>query len=107
MSMEARETWLSSGRGGTYIELSVTPGASHSAIKGVNRWRNCLEVAVSERARDGQANMGLIYFFSQLMDVPHDRINITDGHRSRQKKIFVEGITPEKVLEKISEVMTL
>ncbi len=98
-------TWLSRGEGGTYVDILVTPGASNSTFKGVNEWRDCLEVAVEGRAREGRANKCLIQMFSKLLGVSKDRINITGGQRSRQKKIFVTGLTPESVLKKIREVI--
>ncbi len=87
------------------MELTVTPGASVSCIKGVNRWRNRLEVSVEGRAQEGEANGGLIELLSKVFGVSPNSLTITGGAKSRHKTVFAEGLTAETVGERIREVI--
>lgn len=94
--------WLSAGKGGTYIHVIVSPGASKDMIKGIDRWRGSMEISVVEKAEEGKANNAVVQLISEILDIPASTVNIAAGKRSRRKKIFVKDMEAKKIFDKLS-----
>ncbi len=80
---------------GVTIECRVTPRASRSAVKGVRD--GVLLVALNAPPLEGRANEALIEFLADLLDVPKSRICIMSGEHSRNKVVFVKGLSSREV----------
>ncbi len=94
--------WLSAGKGGTYIDVIVTPNASEEGVKGIDQWRELIEISVTEKAEEGKANKAVVKQISDILDVPVSSVSIASGKKARRKKIFVEYMKPENAINKLS-----
>ncbi|KAM7207964.1 hypothetical protein V8F20_001758 [Naviculisporaceae sp. PSN 640] len=83
--------------GGTlYIRCHVKPGAS-KAREGVTSVNDeAVEVCVSARAQEGEANKAVVKLFSEVLNVPKSDLQITQGHKSRSKTIALAVDTSEE-----------
>lgn len=82
---------------GVTIECYVTPRAAKSKIKGVRV--GALAVALNAPPVEGKANKALIEFIADLLSIPKSRVSIIKGETSRNKLVFVKGITKKKAEE--------
>jgi hypothetical protein len=58
-----------------------------------------LKIKVTAPPREGKANRELIKFLSKLFGVAKSRIAILSGESSRNKRIFISGISSAEVKE--------
>ncbi|KAK1757219.1 hypothetical protein QBC47DRAFT_422198 [Echria macrotheca] len=94
--MTTRAIWYVTGtkkspHGTLYINCNVKPGASKSreGIAAVDD--EAIEVCVSAQAREGEANKAVIKLLSEVLSLPKSDLQITQGHKSRNKTIAVVG----------------
>ena len=80
------------------INAEVKPGSKRTEITGVNEWRECIEIAVRERAQHDYANREVIQFLSFLFSTSQNKIAIVKGERTRKKCIIIMGKTKEEIL---------
>jgi uncharacterized protein (TIGR00251 family) len=80
---------------GLLIEVHVVPRASRSKIVGVHDGR--LKVALDAPPVDGRANEALLSLFAGLLRIPLRRISLRRGESSRQKAVFLEGVTEHEL----------
>ncbi|MCE4625467.1 MAG: DUF167 domain-containing protein [Desulfurococcales archaeon] len=52
----------------------------------------------------GRANASLIRFVSRALGVSPHKVDIVYGHRSRVKTVYVEGVDPDTLAERLAEV---
>ncbi len=78
---------------GVVIDVRVIPRAARSSIAGTRN--NALLVRVQAPPVEGAANNELIAVIARAMDVPRSSVSIVAGDRSRNKRVFVAGITRE------------
>ncbi|MCL4499584.1 MAG: DUF167 domain-containing protein [Chloroflexi bacterium] len=90
--------------GGSHIEVWLQPRASKTRI--VGRRENGLKVAVCAPPVEGKANEELIKLMSDFLDLPKSKISIKAGSKSRNKLVYVEGMTPEEVQERITKAIS-
>jgi len=74
---------------GCVISIDASPGASKTAVAGVNEWRGALQVKIAAPPRDGEANEELLRFLSEKLSVPRKELRILHGQRSSTKSIYV------------------
>jgi uncharacterized protein (TIGR00251 family) len=84
------------------IKIKVQPRASKSRIVGV--LGDALKVTLTAPPVDGAANAACIEFFSRLMDLPKNRIEIISGQTGRTKLLKIFGIKSADLKEKIEDV---
>ena len=84
-------TWWSPAEGGIIVRVRVTPGATRDEIVGVRGDR--LAVRVRARAVEGKANTALIDVLAPALGVRSRSVVIRRGERSREKSIFVAGLS--------------
>jgi uncharacterized protein (TIGR00251 family) len=80
------------------LNVEVKPGSKKTEIRGVDEWRECIEIAVRERAERGSANQELVRFLSSLFSLPSNQITIVKGERSRKKSIRISGLTKDELV---------
>ena len=78
----------------TVIALHIQPGAKRSAICGM--FGDALKIAIQAPPVDGKANSALRTFISDRLGLPVATITIISGVSGRDKRVRVEGITPEQ-----------
>ena len=88
---------LTPGAGGVYISLHVQPGAGRDAVTGL--FGTSLKVALKAPPVDGKANSALLRFLAGVLGVPRSGLELCAGASSRDKKVFVAGLTLEQTEE--------
>ena len=83
--------FLKKNRNGAELLVYLTPGSKYERIIGAVNINNTIAVKISVRSRpiDNMANIDLIQFLSDVLDVPKSSISIISGHSSRLKKIHI------------------
>ena len=81
------------GPRGLTFPVKVQPGASQSAIQGIEG--EFLKVRLAAPPVDGQANEELIRLLSRLLHLPKSKISIRAGVFSRQKVLLLEQFPEE------------
>jgi uncharacterized protein len=80
---------LRDGRGGTYIEVQLRPGARKERVLG---WQDgVLRVEVTAPALEDRANRALVALLAKVLGVPKGAVALTKGGHSRRKTLHVEG----------------
>ncbi len=88
---------------GVILRVEVVPGASESSWIGFDEWRKAVKVRVAAPPRDGKANEELLRFVADSLVLPHGRISLVSGGKSRQKELLVTGIDAKALLRKLKE----
>ena len=70
----------------TLIDISVTPNARRTELKGFDSWRKRILVGVKEQPIRNRANREVIGFFSKLFAAD---VEIVSGAKSREKTLQV------------------
>lgn len=84
---------------GLLLFCHVQPGASNTKIMGI--YGTTLKIALAAPPVDGKANKELCVFFAKLLNLPKTSVSITSGQTSRNKTLFLPGITLEQLSAKI------
>ena len=82
------ESWSKIHSKGTLLQLYIQPGASSNQLSGKHGER--LKVKIKAPTRDGEANDGVISYFSEILKIPKSKIFLIRGESSRQKDLLVE-----------------
>jgi uncharacterized protein len=77
----------------TIVNIRVIPRAGKSGIAGMrgDAWL----VRLNAPPVDGAANSELVEVLADALGVPKRSVSIVSGERSRQKRVKIEGLTPE------------
>ena len=86
---------LSAAENGVYISLHIQPGAKREAVAGL--FGTSLKIALNAPPEDGKANAALLRFLAGKLGVPKRQIELCSGASSRDKRVFVSGLTIEQV----------
>lgn len=77
------------------LQVRVTPRAGRNEVVG---WRDdVLLVRLAAPPLDGKANDALLRFLAETLNVPPWDLALTRGHRSRLKRVVVDGLSPHEV----------
>ena len=89
-------------KSGILIEIHANPGASKTGIRGLHCDR--LKLAVAARPVEGAANEAICRFLSDFLSVPLTRIHLIRGEQSRQKTVFIETETPDRMIALLNAI---
>lgn len=81
---------------GVIITLHVLPNAPKSEV--VGEYNGALKVKIKAPPVDGKANKAIIEFFSELLNVAKNKIEILKGDKSKHKRVLVRGLTAAGIL---------
>ena len=76
---------------GVIFVLRVVPRASRSEIAGIQD--ESLKIRITAPPVEGRANEACITLLSDFLQVPRSRIAILGGSKTKNKRVFVGGIT--------------
>lgn len=93
------EKILEKKKNGTLLKTKVKPNSQNFKIDEINPWRNQLKIKVTSKPEKGKANRELL---NELKTNLNKKIKITVGKKSREKKLLIENITPEEVIQKLN-----
>jgi len=72
-----------------HLRVRALPRASRNEVVGVSDGR--LRVRVTAAPADGKANAAVIRLLAKLLRVPASSIELTSGHKRRDKHFLVRG----------------
>ncbi|MFY9680488.1 MAG: DUF167 domain-containing protein [Candidatus Sulfotelmatobacter sp.] len=87
--------------GGVSFTVKIHPRARKDAITG--EFGDALKLSLTSPPVDGRANEACIEFFAKLLMVPRSSVTIASGQTSRQKVIWVSGLSAEEVRRRIAK----
>ncbi len=79
----------------TKISVHAHPGARRNEITGLRE--GVWELKVAAPPVDGKANVKLVKYLAEVLDVPKSAIIILSGESGRKKVIEIHGLTPEEI----------
>lgn len=92
--------------GAVLVDVDVTPSADRDAFPaGYNEWRERVEARVRAPAEDGEANRALCEIVARALDVDAGRVGVKSGHKSRRKRLIVEGCSTAEVERALGGVL--
>lgn len=83
------------------IQCEISPNSKRNAIKGVNEWRNRLQIDILEPAISNKANIELISYLSKILKIDKKQIRISSGHKTRLKSVLLEWVSAEEIQQRI------
>jgi uncharacterized protein (TIGR00251 family) len=79
------------------LVVKITPNASKNEIL---RWEeNQLVIRIQGIPEKGKVNNNLINFLAKTLGIAKSQIKIVSGHKSRLKKLDIQGITLKQISE--------
>lgn len=90
------------GKNGALLLLYIQPGAAKTGLKGTHGSSPTrLKLAVHAPPVDGAANEAVVLWLSKALGISKSKIFILSGDLSRQKNIWIEGISSSLVLHSL------
>jgi len=100
-SQEYDAAWVVAS-GGVYINIHAQPGARREKICGMHG--DAMKIAVRQAPQDGKANDAIIDFLADALCLSRQDVDMSSGHTSRRKRLFVKGDTKQITL-RIEELL--
>jgi uncharacterized protein (TIGR00251 family) len=76
---------------GIIFNIRVLPRSSRSGVAGIRN--GALKIKITAPALEGRANEACIAFLADLFGVPRKSVSILGGLKSKNKRVFVAGLT--------------
>lgn len=99
-SSQNRYPFIEATPKGLYLRVRLQPRSSRNVIDGVQG--GCLKLRLTAPPVEGEANKALVEFLSGLLHIKKSSIEIESGLKSREKRVRIDGLTPEALEEIIS-----
>ncbi len=82
-----------------YLKVRVTPGAREDTLVG---WRgDVLRLRVRATAERGKANEAALRLLAARLNLPPGKLGLARGAASRDKLVFVDGLSENELRERI------
>jgi len=78
---------------GIILSIRTQPGSSKNHI--IGEYGGRLKLAVTAAPEKGKANKAVIELLSDSLHIPESSIHIISGESSRDKRLMIEGLSPE------------
>jgi hypothetical protein len=87
------------------LPVRVIPRASKTAIAG---WRgDAVLVRLAAPPVEGAANDALVAYLARALGVPRRQVSIVAGHKSRDKRVAIDGLTEGDVSARVSAILNV
>ncbi len=83
------------------LAIKVQPRAKNNTVRG-RLPDGRIKISLTSPPVDGKANLALIAFLSDELQLPKNAIVIKSGFTSREKRVFVDGLDEERVLKMLN-----
>jgi uncharacterized protein (TIGR00251 family) len=83
------------------INVKLKPRASRCAVKVSGP--KVVEVSVTSPPIDNRANVHLIDYLSDILDIAKTSLSIIKGGHSRNKVVSIDGLLEDEVFERLSK----
>lgn len=80
---------------GVILSIRTQPGSRKNRI--IGEYGGRLKLAVTAAPEKGKANKAVIELLADILCVNESSIHIISGESSRDKRLMIEGLTPEYV----------
>jgi len=91
---------------GTTIDLFVIVDSKKSIFPaGLNKWRKRIDVKVSAKAKDNQANLEVVKIIAEFFNKPTKNVSIISGKKSKQKTVLIKNLSANTVTKKLKELL--
>ncbi|WP_448576640.1 DUF167 domain-containing protein [Thermomicrobium sp.] len=92
-------------RAGPAVEfwVQVQPRAQRAEIAGSRG--DALLVRVPAPPRDGEANEAVLRLLGETLHLPRGRVRIVAGTAQRRKRVRIDGLTSEELLERLAPIL--
>ena len=90
---------IKSYKDGSLLEVYVQPKASRTQI--VGPFGEALKIKLKAPPVEGRANEELRAFLAKILGLPQKRIKLLSGLTSRRKSIYISGVTPQEIRQRI------
>ena len=84
---------------GVIFSLRVLPRSSRTGIAGIQG--EALKIRITAPPLEGRANEACVTVLADLFGVPRSSVEIIGGSKTRNKRVFVEGITRKAAMESL------
>lgn len=90
---------------GVTIAVRAQPGAKKTAMTGIYGDGSAaqLRIAVQAPPVEGRANLALIAFLAELLEIPRNTVELLTGELSRNKVFLLRGVTLATIQARLSE----
>lgn len=88
---------------GAVLAVRAIPRAGRSGIAG--RRGHALLVRIAAAPVDGAANDELIAILARALDLPRRQIAVVAGDRARDKRVLIEGVSPQSLESRLSAIL--
>ncbi|GAB4508888.1 MAG: hypothetical protein OHK0046_02680 [Anaerolineae bacterium] len=99
-----RDFKITDAKGGAAFTVRVVTRAVKTGIVGIQEDGALKVRLMATPAGDESANVELVNFLSEVLEVPVDKIEIVAGGEGRDKLVSVEGITTTDVEAKLGSL---
>lgn len=89
--------------GGCLLRVKVIPKGKKLSVVGVIG--ESLKVSLTAAAERGEANRQLQEYLAELLGIPSSSVVLKAGLTSRNKLVFLAGVDPERVLQRLQAVL--
>ena len=87
------------------IRVHVSPGARKNQVVGMTT-DGVIKIKISSPPVEGKANIGLVKYLSDVLNVPVSKIKIEHGEKSRDKLLRLSGISLEEASERLKKLIS-
>ncbi len=86
---------------GVIVRVKVIPRSSKTAVDGV--YQGFLKIHLTSAPVENAANKTLISFLARKLKIPKSAVQIVGGAKSREKRLAINGVNKQDILNLILE----
>jgi uncharacterized protein (TIGR00251 family) len=91
---------------GVILAIEVSPSSGREKfISGYDPWRRSLRCSVKSPPVHGRANREVIESLGRILGVPAASVQVISGATQSRKRLRIEGITRQEVLERFGQFL--
>ena len=102
--MDLYDDIIKKHKNGTTIDLFITVDSKKSIFPaGLNKWRKKIEIKVSAKAKNNQANLEVVKIIAEFFNKPIKNVFIISGKKSKEKTVLIKDLSVNTVSKKLME----
>ena len=103
--MNTKNFKFQDGRGGSALAIRVTPRSQKNEVTCIFS-DGAINVKLKAQQIDGKANITLIKFLAEILDIRQSELEIIAGETGRNKLVSIYGLDAETVNQRFSELLS-
>jgi uncharacterized protein (TIGR00251 family) len=102
--MELFDSIIKKHSNGTTINLFVTADSKKCVFPaGFNKWRRRIDIKVSAKAKDNQANIEVVKIIAEFFNKPVKNVYIISGKKAKEKTVLIKDVSTNTATKKLKE----